>query len=409
MKFKSIKLLVSILVIVAMFTGCNSITMGAIPDEDGVNYDITQGMGEVDVPGSSAVLLNIQGDIGEGYGGTNTYPNGNTEDTAKDMYNCWYDRCSGHESVEEQCETTFTIDMSFVGDCMLATYKGEVYDGSFSWYAKNQDPSYFLSKVYDIFSTDDFTIVNLENVLTDSKLKEVTKDHSPAYWFRGPTKNTEILKAGSVEIVSLANNHFSDYGEQGRQDTRAALDNAGIPWGWNDKTVYFEKDGFRIALICHGLWAEWQAGDIVPRIKAASEQSDYQIVFFHGGTERLHAPEDWKVRAAHKLVDAGADLVIGNHPHVLQPTEVYNGVNIVYSLGNFCYGGSKNPENRTIIYKMLLTIDKSNGTLINEEVILIPCYVYTGNTNNWQPCPIEDANDSQLVLDFMAGDRSQPY
>ncbi len=312
-----------------------------------------------------------------------------------------------NEESEEPEDTSFTIDLSVVGDCMLATHKGGYYNGSFSWYAAHKDPSYFFEKVYDIFSADDFTIVNLENVLTDRKLAEVNKGVPRAFWFKGPASNANILTAGSVEAVSLANNHTGDYGSQGRADTIAAVKDAGLDYGTNDKTIYLEKNGFVIAVVCHGLWNEAQASDIVRRVKAASEKSDYQIVFYHGGAESVHKPEDWRVRASHKLVDAGADLVLGNHPHVLQPTEIYNGVNIIYSLGNFCYGGHNRPENRTIIYKMLLTVDQ--GEVIKEEASFIPCYVYTDQTNNWQPAPIESEADRQKVLDFLAGERSLPY
>ena len=308
---------------------------------------------------------------------------------------------------EELSPTVSTIDISIAGDCMLASYKNQTIEGSFNEYTNNKTPDYFLSEVQSIFANDDFTIINLENVLTDNHLKEVAKDHSPAYWYRSQTKNTEILKEGSVEIVSIANNHLGDYGEQGRKDTKEALDNAEIPWGWNDKTVYFEKDGFKIALICHGLWGEWQASEIVSRIKEASEVSDFQMVYYHGGKERIHTPEDWKIRASRKLVDAGADLVIGNHPHVLQPRETYNGVDIVYSVGNFCYGGSKRPENRTIIYKLKLTL--YDGVLVSKEAEIIPCYVYTGNINNYQPDIIEDQIDKQKVLDFMNWETELPY
>lgn len=331
-------------------------------------------------------------------------------------YYCSSEECPGHliDSVSSSDElpecvvdTSITIDMTFVGDCMLATYKGQYYDGSFSQYADTKEPTYFLEKVYDIFNSDDFTIVNLENVLTDNKLTEVKKNHDPAYWYKAPTKNTDILTSSSVEIVSLSNNHTGDYGEQGRLDTITAVDKAGLLYGTNSNTVYFEKDGFKIALICHGLWYEGQSAEIIKRIEEASDKSDYQIVFYHGGKERVHSPEQWKIRESHRLVDGGADLVIGNHPHVLQPTEVYNGVNIVYSLGNFCFGGNKKPENRTIIYKIKLTVD--NNEVISQETEIIPCYVYTGQTNNWQPSPITNEIEKQKVIDFMNWKADLPY
>ena len=298
---------------------------------------------------------------------------------------------------------TSTVKLTIAGDCMLSTYKGQVYQGSFSSKALEGDWEYFFDGVDEYFEADDFTIVNLENVLTDNtNLKEVWKDHSPAYWYRGPTENTKIMTSQSVEIANLANNHYGDYGTQGRKDTVAACEAAGILWGDNDHTIYFEKDGFRVALICHGLWGEWQADAIVNRIKDAESKSDFQIVYYHGGKERIHSPEQWKIRASRKLVDNGADLVIGNHPHVLQPMEVYNGVTIIYSMGNFCFGGSSKPENRTIVYTFDITFDTKTKKVVDTKDEVIPCYVYTGGTNNWRPEVITDDAVKQRVLDFMS-------
>lgn len=301
----------------------------------------------------------------------------------------------------------FTIDLSIVGDCLLATYNGQQYAGSFSEYAASQPSSYFFEKVQHIFSADDFTLVNLENVLTDRPLAEKDKGEGAAYWFKAPAANAEILSENSVEVASLANNHTGDYGPGGFADTAAALEAAGLPYGANDRTVYLEKNGFTIAVICHGLWNEGQASQIVRRIEEASAQSDYQMVLYHGGAEGVHQPEPWRVRASRRLADAGAELVLGCHPHVLQPEEAYNGVPIVYSLGNFCYGGNRSPENRTIVYKALLSVE--DGVLTGQTTQIIPCYVYTGSTNNWQPAPITDEAERQRVLDFMSGAAELPF
>lgn len=302
----------------------------------------------------------------------------------------------------------FTIDISMAGDCMLSTYMGQSGAGSFNAAAASQPPAYFLEKVQDVFAQDDFTIVNLETVLTDRALAPVEKDHTPAYWFRGPSANARILTAGSVEAVSLANNHVGDYGSQGRADTVKAVEAVGLPYGNNERTLYLEKNGYRIAVICHGLWNEAQAGTIVRRLKAAEQDSDFQVVFYHGGTEGVHAPEAWRVRASRRLVDNGADLVLGNHPHVLQPRETYKGKEIVYSLGNFCFGGSRGPRNRTLVYQLILQVE--NGELAAASSELIPCYVHTGGkVNNYCPAPIEDREEARRVLDFMDGKAKLPY
>ena len=301
----------------------------------------------------------------------------------------------------------FEFTVTFTGDVMLASFKNQTTPGSFNEYAEEKEPEYFLEKVRHIFENDDCTIVNLENVLTDNNLSIVPKDHSPAYWYRSKTSNTDILTSSSVEAVSLANNHSKDYGEKGYKDTIEAVENAGLLYGSQDKTIYIEKNGYKIAIICHGLWAEWQTRQIIERLEEAEEESDFQIVYYHGGKERIHKPEEWKKSASRKLVDNGADLVVGNHPHVLQPMEIFDDTEIIYSMGNFCFGDGIRPENRTIIYQLTLTISKE-GEIVNKISDIIPCYVYTDDVNNYQPAPIKDQEEIQKVLDFMDWKEDSP-
>lgn len=295
----------------------------------------------------------------------------------------------------------FSIKLSFAGDTMLASYKDQTTPGSFNNYANKEDETYFLKKVNSIFKEDDFTILNLENVLTDQELPEINKNTEPAYWYKSKTSNINILSSSSVEGVSISNNHAGDYGPIGKQDTINAIVNANMQYGDYNHIMYFKKNNYTIAIICKGLWIESQANEIIKLIKEAEKKSDYQIIFFHGGKERIHYPEEWKIRATRKLIDNGADLIVGSHPHVIQPIEIYKEKEIVYSLGNFCYGGNKSPENRTIIYQINLTIDSETNTLLKKESNIIPCYVYTGQTNNYQPAPIEEEDIKNKVIDFI--------
>ncbi len=318
------------------------------------------------------------------------------------------------ESVTEQVSSeeeplTFDITLSFVGDVMLACLKNQTTKGSFNEYAQKYEPAYFLKEVQSVFANDDFTTVNLENVHTDHELEESEKDHDPAYWFYSKTNNTKILTQGSVEGVSLANNHTYDYGYKGYKHTTAAVKEAGLNLGNFENIMYYEKQGFKIAVICYGLWRPNGVPVIKNLIKKAEKQSDYQILYFHGGKERIYTPEEWKVEACHDIVDAGADLVIGNHPHVLQPREIYKDTEIIYSLGNFCFGGNKKPGKNTVIYQMKLTVDKESLELRQENSEFIPCYVYDGKWNNYQPCLIKDKAEKARVIDFMNGKAKTPY
>lgn len=297
------------------------------------------------------------------------------------------------------------ITLSFVGDCLIATSDGTTHRvGSLNWMADNKPASYFFEKVIKIFKSDDFTVANCENVFTDKAFTPISKQR-PAFWFRSNTKNALILKSGGVDIVSIANNHTGDYGKVGFKDTVNALESAGIKVGYSNEPVIVTKNGIRVAFIFEELWHYNQYSRIVNQIKAIEDKTDLQIVYFHGGMENIHQPEEWKKNAVRKIIDANADMVVGSHPHVLQPIEFYNDVPIVYSLGNFVYGGNRQPENRTIILKASFEVSDE----IKVSIDIIPCYVYTGNTNNWQPDIIKNQNEKARVLDFMMGARKLPY
>ncbi|MBR0085170.1 MAG: CapA family protein [Lachnospiraceae bacterium] len=314
------------------------------------------------------------------------------------------------EAVEIETEETTdprygTVKLSVAGDCLLASYKGIVGDGNFAAKALEHDWGYFFDGVDEIFKADDFTIVNLECVLCDNpNVYPTDKGGGVAYWYIGPTENTNILTTASVEVCSVANNHSYDYGQTGFDDTKQAVLDAGMEYGYEDHTAYLEKDGFTIALICHGLWYEGQETSIIYRIHEAEQYSDFQVVYYHGGTERVNQPEEWRKRSSRKLVEAGADLVIGAHPHVIQPMEEYNGVLIVYYMGYFVFGYEGHPQNRTIVLTSEITLDRQTHETVSVDNEIIPCYIYTGDRNEWQPTIIdktENEADWQHVMDFM--------
>lgn len=310
--------------------------------------------------------------------------------------------------VSETVSQNFDIKLTFLGDMILANQRDISPKGRFEEYAEKNPPEYFLSKVKDILSADDFTVANLESTLSDRELTPREKNYSPAFWFKGKTSNVNVLTAGSVEAVLLTNNHIMDYGQEGFNDTVNAVTNAGLKYGTNDNTLYFEKNGFKIAVICAGIWSQYETGRIVNRIKAAEQNSHFQVVFFHGGTEKVYTPEQYIVNAAHTFVDNGADLVVGGHPHVLQPREIYKDAEIVYSVGNFCYGGALRPENRTIIYQYTLNVNPETLNAETQSSNIIPCYVYTESINNYQPAPITNEAQKQKVLDYMDGKTDSP-
>ena len=299
-----------------------------------------------------------------------------------------------------------SVTISFTGDCTIATDRGSFKSGSLNWYTTNHEYSYFLEKVEPIFSGDDITVVNCENVLSDRDLPIRDKGSAGAFYFTGPAANARIFSGSSVEVACLANNHMRDYGEDGLEDTVAALQAEGLLVAEENKPVYVEKNGITVAILACQMWYAGSERALYPILQEMTENSDVQIVYPHGGAEGTYYVEPWRTQAFHNLIDRGADIIVGTHAHLLQPMEKYKGGTIVYCLGNFCFGGNVRPSNRTAIYQCTVTLG-DDGPEIADTII--PCYVYTGSRNNWQPCPVEETDPVyQKILDYMNGLTESP-
>lgn len=291
------------------------------------------------------------------------------------------------EAEEEEAEPV-SITISAAGDCTLGT--DEYFDRSTSLnaYYDSNGASYFFQNVKSVFEADDLTIVNMEGTLT-----EETARQDKTYAFKGPAEYTQILTEGDVEAANLANNHSHDYGDQSYTDTIEALDAAGITSFGYDRTAVMDVNGVKVGLVgtyelADGMGCE---DEMIANIKAVEDQgAQIVIVSFHWGLERENYPTENQVNLAHSAIDNGADLVLGHHPHVLEGIEVYKGKNIVYSLGNFCFGGNSNPSDKdTMIFQQTFTVE--NGELKEDNVTnIIPCSISSeSGYNNYQPTPLE--------------------
>ena len=276
-----------------------------------------------------------------------------------------------------------SLTLSVVGDCTLGTDETFDYDTSLNAYYENYGADYFLQNVKDIFSTDDLTIANFEGTLTDSDERE-----DKTFAFKAPASYASILTGGSVEAVNTANNHSHDYGEQSFDDTLAALDDAGIVHFGYDETAVMDVKGIKVGLVgiyelYDHLEREQQLKDNIAKVKADGAQ--LIVVIFHWGNETETVPDSNQTTLGRIAIDEGADLVCGHHPHVLQGIETYKGKNIVYSLGNFCFGGNSSPSDMdTMIYQQTFTID-ADGVKKDNVTNIIPCSIssaaYDGYNN----------------------------
>ena len=291
-----------------------------------------------------------------------------------------------------------SLTLSVVGDCTLGTDETFDYDTSLNAYYENYGADYFLQNVKDIFSTDDLTIANFEGTLTDSDERE-----DKTFAFKAPASYASILTGGSVEAVNTANNHSHDYGEQSFDDTLAALDDAGIVHFGYDETAVMDVKGIKVGLVgiyelYDHLEREQQLKDNIAKVKADGAQ--LIVVIFHWGNETETVPDSNQTTLGRIAIDEGADLVCGHHSHVLQGIETYKGRNIVYSLGNFCFGGNSSPSDMdTMIYQQTFTID-ANGVKKDNVTNIIPCSIssaaYDGY-NNYQPTPAEGDETTRIL------------
>ena len=294
--------------------------------------------------------------------------------------------------VRSEAEVTITA----VGDCTLGDDVSFSSANSFSTVYSMYGADWFFQNVRSILEEDDITFANLEGTLTTADTRQ-----NKQYAFKGAPQYVDILKNGSVEAVTLANNHSSDYGEQSLSDTKQVLTEAGIDYCMGDQIVYRNVNGAKVALIGIYVLDEGigKAGQVEETVTLAKQNgADLIVAGFHWGSEKSNYPDEVQQSLAHTAIDCGADLVVGHHPHVLQGIEQYQGKYIVYSLGNFCFGGNSNPSDTdTMMFQQTFTLDKE-GNVTDTRIRIIPCSVtsqYGGN--NYQPTPQEGAEAERII------------
>ena len=284
----------------------------------------------------------------------------------------------------EGLKTEFTISM--IGDCTLSSSQlnndyENVMDGDFA---------YPFSGTKDIFEADDFTIANLECTFSDKWMNNVAYG---TFFFLGDSSHAQILTEGGVDVVTFANNHTDDYGPKGIEDTHKALDAVGIPYVDNDDYQIYDVDGMKLAIYAINMPTDEMVTAGIERLKA-NENPDVIMAACHFGIEGRYHPTETQQKAARAAIDAGADVVIGSHPHVLQITEEYHGGYIFYSLGNFSFGGNTNPRDKDSVIAQVVYELQQDGSYVRKEVKLIPVAISgKENANDYRPVPYEEGSE----------------
>lgn len=295
-------------------------------------------------------------------------------------------------------ETKSEIGLSLVGDILLAENVGKKID--------NFGINYPFERVKAVFSESDFTLGNLESSVAACGTAIKGKE----YTFRADPKVLQGLKWSGINIVSVANNHVLDFGTDAFLETIKNLESSEINYiggGENIdeafKPVIVKKNDKKVAIfgasrVIPYVW--WYAGEnkpgvagaynperLISEIKNIREQVDYIVVYLHWGTERETSPNKKQITLARQLIDSGADVVAGSHPHVLQGFEFYKGKLIAYSLGNFVFTNYGSPT-------IILNIKLDNNRVQSASVI--PCII-----NNYVPEPVETKEGKQKIYDLL--------
>ena len=288
----------------------------------------------------------------------------------------------------EEDEESFLL--TFVGDCTLGS-DARVYGVKYSFIdVIGEDYDYPFRNVVEYFREDDCTFVNLETVLKDEGC--VIKENGFA--FRGPTAYTKILTGSSVEAVTIANNHIRDYGIQGVESTRKALEEAELP--------YVEQDTYRVITTDSGLHIGIYGGFFqvdVKKVEKAVEEMKRQgaeliVMAIHWGIEGSYRPNTDQENLGRQLIDLGVDIVYGCHSHVLQRVEEYNGGIIYYSLGNFSFGGNHSPKDMDTVILRQQVLRHKDGTVTLGTLTPIPACVSSQRPqNDFQPTPYKEGTE----------------
>ena len=293
-----------------------------------------------------------------------------------------------NRNVNQTENKIYEISVSAVGDVTIGTDETFGYSGSFVQEVDRHkgDLSYFVKDLTPIFSEDDLTIANLETTLTLSTQKATKK-----FRFKGDPSYVQILQLANIETVNIANNHIHDYLNKGFQDTINTLKKANVGYCGYKSSDIKTINGIKIGLLGFEGWDYSGKQEIGEAITKVRSQTDLVIVSFHWGVERANYPTEIQKNLAHYAIDQGADLILGHHPHVVQGIENYKGKYIVYSLGNFLFGGNRNPSDKdTFVFQQTFRFTDQKELLADTEMNVIPFSISsTKSRNNYQPTKLE--------------------
>lgn len=294
-----------------------------------------------------------------------------------------------------------TLTLSFIGDCSIGEavqFRG--HENSYTAVLDQQGYAWPFSLVYSILAEDDFTFANLEVVFT-ARTSHMDKNFplvaNPQY--------AQTLLYSGIDAVNTANNHAYDFFREGYLDSLQTLDELGMPYFGNfnlgttqPQDILFVKTvkGVTIGALGFSYPQDSDMVRISNRIQTLRDQGcDLVVVSLHWGREAQPYPESYQTVYARKIIRAGADVIWGHHPHILQPVQFYDGKPIFYSTGNFTFGSMAYVDPDTGIFQLEYDLDVETGISL-ASFSVIPCR--TQGSGDYRPYVLTDEAERAAML-----------
>lgn len=237
------------------------------------------------------------------------------------------------------------VEILFGGDMM--------FDRSIRLAMEKNGDDHVFSCIKDVLADADFVVANLEGPITSHPSKSVGSavGDSNNFTFTFATSTASLLARHNISLVNLGNNHIFNFGREGLAQTKYWLDGAGVGYFGEpdlpeeERVERFTRNGIKFSFVNWSDWTSDKTDHTVQQVRKEREAGRIVIVYTHWGEE--YVPPTPRVRQlAHSFVDAGAEIIIGSHPHIVQEHEVYQGKHIYYSLGNMVFDQYWNEEVR---------------------------------------------------------------
>ena len=293
-------------------------------------------------------------------------------------------------------ENSVTVTVSAIGDVMLGgdPRKGKGSFDRFDKLWKNYGADYFFAKIKSQLKDEHVVFANLEIPLINTNH---VMQGSRSYIFRGKEEYARALSAGGIDAVDLDNNHIMDYTSKGYSRTRSAVSGQGIASFGLGKVAYITRNGIKIGFV--GFRPESTSiSKMKSGIKAVQSRCDIVIASFHWGLDKRYSPTGQQIAYGRAAVDAGADLVVGHHSHLVSGIELYKGKHIVYGLGTIVSAVERPDDVDTFIYQHTFSV---TGTSVsNKDFNIVPVLMTANGKNSYndaQPV-IADGDDKTRIL-----------